>query len=103
MKGIPTWRFRASRELLDFGLNKNLCFCPGLKKCLEKGTNDQWDKSNCTEEEICKKGLLYAKGCYGAPVILSQPHFFLCDQDIIDAIIGMHPDEDKHDTFLDSE
>ena len=101
MKGIPTWRFRASRDLLDYDTNKNLCFCPGLKKCLQKGVNDQWDKTNCTEDDICLNGLVHAKGCYVARLILSQPHFFLCDEKLINAIDGMYPDEDKHDTFLD--
>ena len=105
VKGIPTWRYRAGRDLFNYNVNKNLCFCPGFEKCLKKNKDDrvdEWDKSNCTDDEICANGLLHPKGCYGVPVVLSQPHFFLCsDTKVIDAIDGMHPNLDKHDSYLD--
>ena len=104
VKGIPTWRFSAGRDLLDYNVNKNLCFCPGFDKCLEKRGDDidEWDRSKCTEDEICMNGLLHAKGCYGAPLVLSQPHFFLCNESIINDIDGMEPNENEHDSYLDS-
>ena len=104
VKGIPTWRYRAGRDLLDYNVNKNLCFCPGFETCLKKKGKDidQWDKSNCTDHETCLNGLLHAKGCYGIPVVLSQPHFFLCDKKIANDIEGMKPNEDEHDSYLDS-
>ena len=98
----PTWRFREDKELLSYDVNKNLCYCPGFKHCLEKNADtDEWDKSNCTEDEVCRNGLLYVKGCYGARMVMSQPHFFHCDEDLVNAVDGMHPNEDEHDTFLD--
>ena len=104
VKGIPTWRYRAAKDLFNYDVSKNLCFCPGFEKCLERykdNIKDEWDKSNCSYDEICLNGLLHPKGCYGVPVVLSQPHFFLCDAQIVDAIDGMHPDIDKHDSYLD--
>ena len=105
IKGIPTWRYRAARDLFNYDVNKNSCFCPGFEKCLKKNKDnriDEWDKSNCTDDEICVNGLLHPKGCYGVPVVLSQPHFFLCsDTKVVDAIDGMHPNLDKHDSYLD--
>ena len=103
VRGIATWRYRAARDLLDYDVNKNLCFCPGFEKCLKrKEGKDEWDKSNCTDQEICQNGLLHAKGCYGGvPVVLSQPHFFLCDESLANAIDGMAPNEDDHDSYLD--
>ena len=104
VKGIPTWRYRAGRDLFDYDLGKNLCFCPGFEKCLTKkeGGIDEWDQSNCTEYETCLKGLLYAKGGYGGiPVVLSQPHFFLGDESLSKSIDGMNPNEDDHDSYLD--
>ena len=105
VKGIDTWRYRAARDLLDYDVNKNLCYCPGFKKCLQKKEGehvDEWDKSNCTEHEMCLNGMLHVQGCYGLPILLSQPHFFLCSDSIVNAIDGMEPNEDKHDSYLDS-
>ena len=73
-------------------------------KCeIRKEGEDEWDKSNCTDKDICLNGLLHAKGCYGGvPVVLSQPHFFLCNESLKDSIDGMEPNEDHHDSYLDS-
>lgn len=39
----------------------------------------------------------------GAPVRLSRPHFLGADPSLLSAVIGMSPDPEKHDTFVDVE
>lgn len=36
----------------------------------------------------------------GAPVVMSAPHFLKGDQVLVDAIEGLHPEPDLHDTIL---
>jgi lysosome membrane protein 2 len=39
----------------------------------------------------------------GAPVRLSKPHFLGADPSLLSAVVGMNPDPQKHDTFIDVE
>ena len=40
---------------------------------------------------------------HGAPVVMSCPHFYMGDKSYIDAIDGMNPNKQNHETFLDVE
>ncbi len=40
---------------------------------------------------------------YGIPAYLSKPHFLDADSSVRNAIIGMNPDPDKHETYIDVE
>ncbi|KAM5194692.1 lysosome membrane protein 2 [Mantella aurantiaca] len=47
-------------------------------------------------------GLLNVSECkQGAPIILSSPHFYQADEQIIKSIEGISPNRDDHQTFLD--
>lgn len=37
----------------------------------------------------------------GAPIVVSFPHFYQADQQYIDAIDGMNPNKEEHETYLD--
>lgn len=37
----------------------------------------------------------------GVPVIMSQPHFLGADQSVIDSFIGLNPNRDLHETYID--
>lgn len=37
----------------------------------------------------------------GAPVVASFPHFYLAEDKYVDAIEGMSPDREHHQTYLD--
>lgn len=39
--------------------------------------------------------------CTGAPIVVSFPHFYQADEEYINAIEGMNPNEEEHETYLD--
>lgn len=103
IKGIKTYRFRANLDLINYEKPENLCFCPLIRRCAKtNASNDQtWDLSACNE--VCLRGLLHAQGCLGVPIVLSAPHFYNADISLIENVIGLASDIDKHDTYLDIE
>jgi len=38
-----------------------------------------------------------------APVFVSAPHFYMGAQKFVDAVEGLHPNKQQHETFLDIE
>lgn len=59
----------------------------------------------CTPAGNClPSGLLNVSVCRsGAPVIMSMPHFLGCDQDTIDTIVGLQPNREDHQSYIDIE
>ena len=49
-----------------------------------------------------ESGVLDVSSCKGAPIIVSQPHFYQGSPNYIHAIIGMEPDE-QYSTLIDIE
>ena len=49
-----------------------------------------------------KSGVLDVSKCKGAPIIVSQPHFYQGSSDYINAIDGMNPDS-MYSTYMDVE
>ncbi|KAM9306992.1 lysosome membrane protein 2-like isoform 2-T2 [Pholidichthys leucotaenia] len=85
VKGIPAYRFTPPRSVLASKEENpdNEGYCISKKECL--GT-----------------GLLKISNCRkGAPVVASFPHFYLGDTKYVDAIKGMSPQHEHHQTFLD--
>ncbi|KAM4635090.1 lysosome membrane protein 2 isoform 2-T3 [Polymixia lowei] len=85
VKGIPAYRFTPPRAVLASKEENpdNEGFCVSPNECL--GT-----------------GLLKVSPCRkGAPVVASFPHFYLADQKYVDAIEGLSPQREHHQTFLD--
>ncbi|XP_074546783.1 lysosome membrane protein 2-like isoform X1 [Halichoeres trimaculatus] len=85
VRGIPAYRFTPPRSVLaskeENPANEGFCVSP--KECL--GT-----------------GLLKVSPCRkGAPVVASFPHFHHGDSKYVDAIGGMSPQREHHQTFLD--
>ncbi|KAK2170585.1 hypothetical protein LSH36_2g18026 [Paralvinella palmiformis] len=57
----------------------------------------------CTPDCL-KSGVLNISTCrQGAPVIISQPHFYEGDESFVNAFEGLSPDAAKHATILDVE
>ncbi|XP_066501919.1 lysosome membrane protein 2 [Hoplias malabaricus] len=85
VKGIPAYRYTPPRDVLASGKNnpENEGFCLDKKNCLDDGV---------LNVAVCRKG---------APVIFSFPHFYLGDQKYVDAIEGLKPVHEHHQTFLD--
>lgn len=85
VKGIPAYRFTPPRAVLASKEENpdNEGFCISPKECL--GT-----------------GLLKVSPCRkGAPVVASFPHFYLGDPKYVDAIEGLSPVKEHHQTYLD--
>ncbi|XP_067114503.1 lysosome membrane protein 2-like [Osmerus mordax] len=85
VKGVPAYRFTPPRDVLaskeDNPANEGFCVTP--KECLGTGV---------LKVSVCRKG---------APVVASFPHFYLGDPKYVDAIIGLSPKREHHQTFLD--
>nr|AXU25116.1 sensory neuron membrane protein 1-1 [Cyrtorhinus lividipennis] len=82
-KGIPGNHYTA--DLGDMSANEDeKCYCPTPTTCLKKGAFD-----------ITK--------CAGAPIVLTLPHYYLADPSYLDEVEGLHPDEEKHQIFLNFE
>ncbi|XP_073727741.1 lysosome membrane protein 2 [Misgurnus anguillicaudatus] len=85
VKGIPAYRFTPPRATLASGKNnpENEGFCVTPEKCLDDGVLDV---------SVCRNG---------APVVVSFAHFNLGDKKYSDAIEGVSPLHERHQTFLD--
>ncbi|XP_049545716.1 lysosome membrane protein 2 [Anopheles darlingi] len=48
-----------------------------------------------------RRGLQNISPCqYGAPVYISNPHFFQSDTELLDAVEGLEPNQEQHETFF---
>lgn len=85
VKGIPAYRYTPPRAVFASGKNnpENEGFCLDPANCLDDGV---------LNVAVCRKG---------APVIVSFPHFYLGDKKYADAIDGLSPVHEHHQTFLD--
>ncbi|XP_059168458.1 lysosome membrane protein 2-like [Physella acuta] len=68
-------------------------------------TVNPYNAGFCTPAGNClPSGLLNVSVCRsGAPVIMSMPHFLGCDQETIDTIVGLRPDREEHQSYIDIE
>lgn len=85
VRGIPAYRFTPPRDVLANATNNpdNEGFCLDKNNCLDDGV---------LHVGVCRKG---------APVVVSFPHFYLGAQKYIDAIEGISPVHEEHQTYLD--
>ncbi|KAK1174400.1 lysosome membrane protein 2-like [Acipenser oxyrinchus oxyrinchus] len=85
IKGIPAYRFSPPPEVLASPeINPaNAGFCVPAGTCMGTGV---------LKVSVCRKG---------APVVVSFPHFYQADQKYVDAIEGLSPNKDDHETYLD--
>ncbi|XP_076139640.1 lysosome membrane protein 2 isoform X1 [Alosa pseudoharengus] len=85
VKGIPAYRFTPPRSVLASVEENpdNAGFCLSSKNCLGSGV---------LKVDVCKKGV---------PVVVSFPHFYLGADDYINAIDGISPVKEHHQTYLD--
>jgi len=87
--GLTAYRFAPPKNLLEAPSaenNENLCFCKaGSCGDVPSGT---FNISLCS---------------YGAPILLSRPHFLYADEELKDAVEGLNPDAEKHESYIDIE
>jgi len=80
--GLETYRFTPSRR--SFTSADSPCYCPA------KG-------SACAPD-----GMFNVSSCQGdAPMLLSWPHFYNGDKQLVSQVEGLHPDKDKHEFGID--
>ena len=86
IEGIDGYRFNAPKYLFESGdINPD-----------NKGFCDP----NCLPS-----GLLSISVCvpFNAPIVVSQPHFLNANKTLLQKVLGLNPQEDKHDTFVSIE
>lgn len=82
IKGINGYKFSAQAGMLDNGTLRpeNECYCNG---------------------ECVPSGMLNVSSCrYGTPAFVSLPHFYGADPIYLSMVEGLHPERDKHETFI---
>ncbi|KAG9354110.1 hypothetical protein JZ751_012234 [Albula glossodonta] len=85
IKGIPAFRFAPPRDVLASKEENpaNAGFCVPPDECLGTGV---------LRVSVCRKG---------APVVVSFPHFYLGDEKYVNAVEGLSPNQEDHETYLD--
>ncbi|XP_071452331.1 scavenger receptor class B member 1-like [Hetaerina americana] len=83
-KDLPAIRFQPPLDFLNSTHPENACHClKNKEKCLPDGLTDM-------------------SPCYfNFPIAVSYPHFYLADPRIQQNVLGMFPDEEKHQSFID--
>lgn len=70
---------------------------------LPRNAYDPIDNSTCFEldNEKTVKGLQNISPCqYGAPVYISNPHFYESDNDLLGEVDGLTPNKDNHESYF---
>ncbi len=70
----------------------------------ESGDINPDNKAFCNPDCL-PSGLLNIKACvpFNAPIVVSQPHFLNGNKSLQKMVLGLNPNEEKHDTFLSLE
>ncbi|XP_046615004.1 scavenger receptor class B member 1 [Neodiprion virginianus] len=82
--GLPGYMYNFVENFLDPpDVNPdNECYCREKKKCLKMGLSDM---TPCY---------------YNVPAAMSMPHFYKADPSLLEAVDGLKPDEERHDTRI---
>ncbi|KAK5643874.1 hypothetical protein RI129_007719 [Pyrocoelia pectoralis] len=87
-EGIPTWKYSNKPESI-IKTSDNECFCP-----ISKDDNYN-DYINCP-----KNGLVDLTFCLKAPIMVSNPHFYLGDPSLTTFAQGVNPVKELHENYL---
>ncbi|KAB0797701.1 hypothetical protein PPYR_06714 [Photinus pyralis] len=87
-EGIPTWKYSNRPESIIKN-SENECFCPLAKN------EDYNDVTNCPEN-----GLVDLTFCLKAPILVSNPHFYLGDSSLTEFARGVNPVKELHENFM---
>ncbi|XP_058792828.1 sensory neuron membrane protein 1-like isoform X2 [Phymastichus coffea] len=80
-RGIKTLRYTTDLGTdPDNPLHK--CYCKAPDDCLKKGVYDAYK-------------------CVGAPIVVSNPHFYLADPEYLTMVDGLKPDKELHAVAID--
>ncbi|KAK2832109.1 hypothetical protein Q7C36_015571 [Tachysurus vachellii] len=89
LKGITVYRYMLPSNTFAAPSDNpdNRCYCI---------TNET--TRNCT-----MAGVLDIRGCKGAPVLISLPHFLHGSKELLELVDGLNPNPEEHSTYLDVE
>jgi len=95
--GLDSLRFIPSIKQLasphdedpDIRNEANSCYCVEGFSCLKSGV---FNMEPCKRKDDLPRG---------APIALSYPHFYQADQSYHDAVVGLKPDKEKHQFYID--
>ncbi|XP_050519732.1 lysosome membrane protein 2-like [Daktulosphaira vitifoliae] len=81
--GVTAFRFQAPRNVFDTPITNpdNACYY--------------------SEDNSPPSGVIDASPCSSGPVMMSFPHFYLGDPELRKDVLGLSPDPEKHETFID--
>ncbi|XP_053971469.1 scavenger receptor class B member 1-like [Hylaeus volcanicus] len=87
--GIPSLRYKVPSDVFTSTRDENSCFCP-------KESDDS------TTGKCPPLGTFNVSACnFGAPFILSFPHFHSGDKSLFERIDGLTPREEHRESFID--
>lgn len=87
--GVTTVRYTTTPDLLS-PIASNECFCP------QKTNDDGEDVAQCLQA-----GVMDMTPCFKGRILLSHPHFLYGDQALLKYPIGLAPQKEKHETFIE--
>lgn len=71
-----------------------------LENELDNGAVNPENKCFCRKGHCLKSGLIDVTDCYyGFPIALSYPHFYKSDPSLLEAIEGLQPEKDLHESY----
>ncbi|CAL1682380.1 unnamed protein product [Lasius platythorax] len=72
-----------------------------LENELDNGAVNPENKCFCRHGHCLKPGLIDVTDCYyGFPIALSYPHFYKSDPSFLEAIEGLQPEKDLHESYF---
>merc|ERR1712029_392135 len=83
---IPVFRFVPPANVFDNSDSSRECFCTADPNVGCSVPNGLFNMSSCQ---------------FGSPIMFSWPHFFQADPSLLKTVIGLNPDPEKHQTFID--
>ncbi|XP_046663765.1 protein croquemort-like isoform X2 [Homalodisca vitripennis] len=79
VRGIPSVLFAGGPDVFS---NETTCYCRNSSNCPASGVRD-------------------LSLCNGSPAMVSWPHFYLADPSYRKAVVGMNPDAEHHQFYMD--
>jgi len=95
------------KDMKHLGLNSHR-YIPNLNQFAHPDENEE-NRCYCVDTFSCLKSGVYNMEPFkrtsdrprGAPIALSYPHFYQADPSFTDAVIGMKPEKEKHEFYMD--
>ena len=61
-----------------------------------------YNQCYCADGNCAPSGLFNISSCqFGSPLMMSWPHFYQADPKLLEDVVGLQPDQDKHQFQLD--